>query len=130
MAEFADLPDGWVVWSDENDGRYVLAYRPDVFDADSFPAVCLPTLYLTHGRRSRRPGRNPTTPDDDWYVTVYLEPDVVLEQCRLDTREAAVDRARSLVRRFADGELDYRSAYQVPRERYLDQLDELTGGDG
>lgn len=127
MTEFAELADGWVVWSDEDDGRAVLAYRPDVFDADSFPAACLPTLYLTHGRRSRRPGQNPESSVDDWFVTLALEPEITLEQRRFESRADAVDCARSLARQFADGDLAYHDVYQVPRERYLERLDELTG---
>ncbi len=127
MTDFADLPDGWVVWSDEGD-RAVLVYCPDVFDAEEFPAPCLPTLYLTRGERSRRPGTNPATPGADWYVDLYLEPDVSLPGSHgVPTRTEAVDRAVELARRFADGEIDYRGLYQVPRERYFDRLDELTG---
>ncbi len=129
MTDFADLPDGWVVWSDEDDGRSVLAYRPDVFDADDFPAPCLPTLYLTQGKRSRRPGVNPgdRVLDENWYVTLYLEPDVSREADRFSSREKALERAVSLARQFDDGEIDYRDLYQVPRERYFERLDELTG---
>ncbi|WP_255167335.1 DUF5820 family protein [Natrononativus amylolyticus] len=130
MTDFSALPDGWVVWNDGEDGRSVLAYRPDVFNADDFPAPCLPTLYLTHGKRTRRPGVNPNsrTADDDWFVTLYLEPEVHLrEDNRFPSREAALEYAIELARRFDDGELDYRGLYQVPRERYFDRLDELTG---
>ena len=127
MTDFADLPDGWVVWSDEG-GRAVLVYRPDVFDAEEFPAPCLPTLYLTRGKRSRRPGTNPAASDADWHVDLYVEPDVSLpETHRFPTRGEAVDHAIEIARRFADGEIDYRGLYQVPRERYFDRLDELTG---
>ncbi|WP_254768317.1 DUF5820 family protein [Salinilacihabitans rarus] len=134
MTEFADrsLPDGWVVWSDEDDGRAVLAYHPEVFDADAFPPACLPTLYLTHGRRSRRPGVNPNDRrvDRDWHVTLYLEPDVYLRgEFRFPTREAAVECAVDLARRFDGGEIDYRALYQIPREEYFDALDDLTGRD-
>lgn len=130
MTTPVDLPDGWVVWADEADGRTVYAYRPDVFDGDNVPAPCLPVCYLTHGARTRRPGRNPTdrTVDDDWFVTLYLEPDVYVgEVQRSETRAEAESIAIELLQQFADGELDYREAYQVPRERYLDLLDELTG---
>ncbi|MHC3438056.1 DUF5820 family protein [Natrialbaceae archaeon A-gly3] len=128
MSEFTDLPEGWVVWSDAEDGRAVLVYRPDVFDAEEFPAPCLPTLYLTRGKRTRRPGRNPGNPDADWHVDLYLEPDVSIPGThRFPTREEAVDCAIELAQRFADGEIDYRGHYQVPRERYFDRLDELTG---
>lgn len=130
MTDFADLPDAWVVWSDEDDGRSVLAYRPDVFDADEFPAPCLPTLYLTHGKRTRRPGTNPNdrVVDEGWYVTLYLEPDVHLrEENRFGTRPEAVAFAVDLAERFDAGAIDYRGMYQVPREDYFEKLDELTG---
>ncbi|TYT62190.1 DUF5820 family protein [Natrialba swarupiae] len=130
MTDLATLPPAWEIWSDGEDGRLVLAYRPDVFDGDEFPAACLPTLYLTHGRRTRRPGQNPTdsTGDDDWFVTLYLEPDVSLEGGeRFSTRADALKSVVELADRFDDGEIDYRGLYQVPRERYFDRLDELTG---
>ena len=41
--------------------------------------------------------------------------------------EAALRGAESLSERFAAGEVDYRSLYQVPRDRYLAELDSLTG---
>lgn len=125
------LPDSWVVWNDEADGRSVLAYRPDVFDSESFPPECLPTLYLTRGRPSRRPpGSNPLETGDDWRVTLYLEPDVERPSERFDSRDDAVDAAVDLARRFDRGEIDYRDLYQVPREEYFERLDELTGRDG
>ena len=132
MTETADLPDGWRIWSNEDDGRVVLAYRPDVFDGDDFPAACLPTLYLTHGRRTRRPGQNPTdrTAENDWFVTLYLEPEVTLEGGRrFPTRSEALAYTVELAQRFDAGEIDYRGLYQVPRERYFGRLDELTGRD-
>ncbi|MFC6718448.1 DUF5820 family protein [Natrialbaceae archaeon GCM10025810] len=122
------LPENWTVWNEGADGRLVLAYRPDVFDADAFPAACLPTLYLTHGARTRRPGTNPNTTDRDWHVTLYLEPDVHLRETnRFPTRGEALECVLDLARRFDDGEIDYRGMYQVPREDYFDKLDELTG---
>ncbi|WP_312908035.1 DUF5820 family protein [Natronosalvus caseinilyticus] len=133
MSDFADLPEGWVVWSDQDDGRVVLAYRPDVFDADEYPAACLPTLYLTHGRRSRRPGVNPGDQNAkrDWHVTLYLEPEVHLRETnRFPTREEAVECTLDLAERFVAGQIDFREIYQVPRERYLDALEELTDGGG
>ncbi|WP_265111364.1 DUF5820 family protein [Halosolutus halophilus] len=131
MTAFDALPDSWTIWSEEDDGRAVLAYRPDVFDAEEFPPACLPTLYVTHGKRTRRPGTNPTsrTTANDWFVTLYLEPDVSLpDQHRFDDRSDAVACAIDLARQFDAGEIDYRDLYQVPRERYFDRLDELTGG--
>lgn len=126
------LPDGWDVWNRGEDGRLVLAYRPDVFNGDAFPAACLPTLYLTHGKRTRRPGTNPTSraDDDDWYVSFYLEPDVSADTERFPTREEALERVVELATAFDGGEIDYRGLYQVPRETYFERLDELTGADG
>lgn len=127
----SSLPESWTVWNRSDDGRVVLAYRPDVFDADEFPPACLPTLYLTHGKRTRRPGVNPTSrPGDDWYVTLYLEPDVSAENERFSTRAEALERLLTLASAFDDGEVDYRGLYQVPRETYFDRLDELTGTAG
>ncbi|MCU4925272.1 DUF5820 family protein [Halobacteria archaeon AArc-dxtr1] len=128
MSALAELPDGWTVWDESEDGRIVLAYRPDVFDGQLLPAACLPTLYLTHGRRTRRPGTNPNSVDTDWHVTLYLEPEVHLRETnRFSSREAAVDCLLELADRFDAGEIDYRALYQVPREEYFERLDELTG---
>ena len=124
------LPDGWIVWSDEADDRVVYAYRPDVFDASEFPAACLPVCYLTRGDGSRQPGRNPADrpSTDEWLVTLYLEPTVVVDDVhRFDSRDAAESFLHDLLERFTAGSVAYREAYQVPRERYLDRLDELTG---
>jgi len=117
------LPDDWEVWTAEQT-RVVLAYRPDVFDSKEYPAACLPTLYLTRGQRGRRPG--PPT-GEDWYVTLYLEPEVSGTQQRYDDREQAREAVLDTAARFAAGEIDYRDLYQVPRPAYLDRLDELTG---
>ncbi|NHN65066.1 hypothetical protein G9463_17405 [Haloarcula sp. JP-Z28] len=117
--DLSGLPDDWTVWN-ETDEKLILAYRPDVFDSEQFPAPCLPTIYLTRGKRTRRPGADRT--GESWYVTFYLEPEV-----ERDADSAAVEGAVALATRFADGELDYRSLYQVPREAYLAKLDDLTG---
>ncbi|MFB6164817.1 MAG: DUF5820 family protein [Haloarculaceae archaeon] len=121
-----ELPDGWTVWS-EADARFVLAYRPDVFDAEAFPAPCLPTIYGSKGRRGRRPGPHDPADDDPWYVTLSLEPEVARETDVFDSRAAAVGGARDLAASFAAGDVDYHDLYQVPRPEYLDKLDELTG---
>lgn len=118
------LPDGWVVWSEERE-KVVFAYRPDVFDGGDYPAPCLPTIYLTCGQRDRRPGGRRV--GADWFVTLYLEPDVDGPADRYPDREAAVDGAVSVASEFANGDVDYRDLYQIPREEYLDRLDELTG---
>ncbi|MFB6196090.1 MAG: DUF5820 family protein [Haloplanus sp.] len=119
-----DVPSGWTVWHRESGGRVILAYRPDVFDTDAFPAACLPTIYLSPGSPRRRPG--PDDPDG-WTVTLFLEPEVDARVETCDTREAGVETALDLARAFAAGRIDYRVAYQVPREAYLDRLDELVG---
>jgi hypothetical protein len=127
MVEEAAFGDGWRVWNAE-EARVVLAYRPDTFDGDAFPAPCMPTIYVTRGRRNRRPAGNRNLPPDaPWMVTLYLEPDVNRPPDAYDSREGALEGAETLTQRFADGEVDYRSLYQVPRDRYLAELDDLTG---
>ncbi|WP_331233398.1 DUF5820 family protein [Natronorarus salvus] len=122
------LPEGWVRWNEEPEGRLILAYRPDVFDSSAFPAPCLPTLYVSNGpHRNRRPEqRAEGYRSECWYVTFYLEPDVSLAEERYDDRAGAVEGALSLAERFSNGTIAYREAYRVPRESYLDRLDELT----
>jgi len=120
------LGSAWVVWNEE-DARIVLAYRPDVFDGEELPAPCMPTIYVTRGRRDRRPGGERV--GADWFVTLYLEPDVDCGTERYERREEAVDAAVDLAEAFATGQIDYRGEYQVPREDYFDRLDELTGRD-
>jgi len=126
------LPADWTVWNEEDDGPAVVAYRPDVFDSEAFPPECLPTLYLTRGRRRNRPRRRgPVNRGVGWHVTLYLEPDVEYhDHPEFDTREDAVAELVRMARRFAAGDIDYRACYQHPREAYLDRLDELTGGSG
>lgn len=123
---FDALPAGWTVWTDEPDGRAILAYRPDVFDAEAFPAPCMPTIYLTNGSRRARPGAGQLE-TDEWHVTLLLEPEIQVETATHGSREAAAEAALATATRFAAGDVDYRAAYQVPREAYLDRLDELTG---
>jgi hypothetical protein len=121
-----ELADGWEVWSDEKT-KVVLAYRPDVFNASDFPAPCMPTIYLTKGQRDRRPGRNRPAPDDPWYVTLYLEPDVDYGRESFDSEAGARERVAELSGALAAGDIDYRSLYQVPRPSYFEALDGLTG---
>jgi hypothetical protein len=127
MLDEADLGEGWTVWNAEDD-RVILAYRPDVFNGEEFPAPCLPTVYVTRGRRTRRPeGNRNLPPDAPWMVTLFLEPEVNRDPDAYDTPREAVEGAAALTRRFADGDVDYRGLYQVPREAYFEKLDELTG---
>jgi len=127
MVDEGALGDGWRVWNAEDD-RVILAYRPDVFDGAEFPAPCLPTLYVTRGRRNRRPeGNRNLPPDAPWMVTLFLEPEVNRPPDAYDSLSAALAAAEELTRRFAAGEVEYRDLYQVPRDRYLAELDALTG---
>lgn len=123
---FESLADGWVVWSDEG-RKAVLAFRPDVFDTVAYPAPCMPTIYVSKGQRGRRPGRDDPPADADWYVTLYLEPDVSLAPKRAETRGEAEELAEELAANFAAGEVAVRDLYQVPREAYLERLEALTG---
>lgn len=132
MSDLPDPPRGWTIWNAEPDGRIVLAFRPDVFNTQDHPPECLPTLYVSQGRRNdRRPGHNP--PDaasGDWFVRLYYEPDVEHPDTgRHDTRAAAIEGAYELAAEFSAGALDPRAVYQVPREEYFDALDEHTGLD-
>ncbi len=127
MDPLDDLPDGWQVWNAEPEGRVVLAFRPDVFDGEAFPPACLPTATVA-------PGPSPDAPPERrarsgrWFVALYLEPDVRVRavDASFDDRDAAVEGAAAVARRFAAGEVDYRGAYLEPREAYLDRLDALV----
>jgi len=123
------LPEGWDVWSREPEGRVVLAYRPDVFDSEEFDPACLPTITVAPGSSPDRPPSRRERAAG-WHVVLHVEPEVRVRGCEVsaDTREAAIEGAVALATRFADGGIDYRGAYQLPREAYLDQLDALTGG--
>lgn len=122
----AALGRGWTVWNAE-DERAVLAYRPDIFDGSSFPSPCLPTIYITRGRLTRRPeGNRNLPPDAPWIVTLRMEPDVERRPDAYEQKEDAIEGAIQLTRQFSAGELGYRSLYQQPRDGYLDRLDELT----
>jgi hypothetical protein len=124
-AERDTLADGWRVWN-ADESRLVLAYRPEVFDGDAFDPACMPTIYLTRGRKTKRPeGNRNLPPDAPWTVTLFLEPDVSTDPEFHEGRDPAVEAALSLADRFADGEVDYRGLYQLPREGYLDELDRL-----
>jgi len=120
----SSLPAGWQCWHEERDGRVILAYRPDVFDSEAFPAPCLPTIYVTSGTPRRRPGGTPT---DTWQVTLFLEPEIEAVNESYEDRAAAIDGAIDHAERFAAGKIDYRALYQVPREAYFERLDDLTG---
>lgn len=118
------LPAGWQLWHEEHEGRVILAYRPDIFDSQSFPAACLPTIYVTNGSPRRRPG---STGSDSWQVTLFFEPEIDAVSEEFADREAALAGATATAQQFVDGEINYRELYQVPREAYFEKLDELVG---
>lgn len=121
------LPGGWTVWSATDAGRIVLVFRPDIFDSSSYPAACLPTIYITKGCRSRRrPGVEAETASD-WHVTLTLEPEVTGVEQSYSGREEAIAGAVSIATEFVAGDFALRDWYQVPREGYLTKLEELTG---
>lgn len=127
MLEESPLGEGWTVWN-ADETRAILTYRPDVFDGSMFPPECLPTIYVARGRRIRRPeGNRNLPPDAPWLVRFQLEPEIDRSPEAHETRSEAVDAAVRLTQRFSSGEFDYRSLYQLPREPYLEKLDELTG---
>ena len=121
------LGPAWTVWNEEQ-GRVVLAFRPDIFDGSALPAPCMPTIYITRGRRDRRPGGQRI--GEDWFVTLYLEPEVDCGTDSYAAREEAISGAVDLAAAFTAGRIDYRSHYQVPREDYFERLDEVTDRNG
>ena len=127
MTDWDALPDGWVVWNDEEGGPCVLVYRPDVFDSKAFPPPCVPTIHVGRGSgASRRPRPERGT---GWHARLTLEPDVTLRRKPYDTRDSAVSGAVDLATAFSRGRFDIRAAYQVPREEYLSRLEELLDAD-
>ena len=128
MSGYGDLPEAWQVWTEDPQGGDILVFRPDVFDTQAYPAPCLPTIQVAQRpptQRKRRAGSNP----EGWWVSLTLEPEVRVRDAdaTFDSRTAAVAGAVDLAERFGAGDVDYRGAYQIPREAYLDRLDELTG---
>lgn len=131
--EFPDLPPGWTVWNAEPNGDVILAFRPDIFEGESFPPACLPTMYVSRSDPTQRKRRS-TGPrqDSEWHVTLYLEPEVRIrdrEVTKAD-RDTALEAAMKLATAFSAGEIPIREAYQVPREAYLEELERLTDGGG
>ena len=124
----SSLPAGWQVWNEEPDGRVILAYRPDIFNSNDFPAACLPTLYVTNGSPRRRPGAG-SIETDRWQVKLFLEPEIKAETQHYESRKEALDGAIDSAARFAAGDIDYRALYQVPRPSYFAELDRLVGDD-
>jgi hypothetical protein len=119
-----ELSDDWTVWT-ETERQVIIVYRPDIFDSEQFPAPCLPTIYTTQGKRTRRPGSDRR--GSEWHVTLYLEPEIEGESESYPDRSSAIGGAVELAHRFGGGEIAYRALYQLPREAYLAELDEQTG---
>jgi hypothetical protein len=122
---FDSLHEDWTVWNDEPAGRAILVYRPDVFDGQAFDAECMPTIHVSNTSRQQRPEAKYVR-TSTWHATLFLEPSIEGPTETFEGREAAVDGAVRLAARFARGDVDYRSLYQVPREDYFAKLDELT----
>jgi hypothetical protein len=121
-----DPPSGWTVWNDEPRGRRILVFHPEIFnESNDLPAPCLPTILVSNRSRTARPGASRVR-TGTWYAVLTLEPEVEAVTEEFDSREAAVAGANDLARRFSGGEIDYRAAYQVPREAYLERLDEVV----
>jgi hypothetical protein len=123
------LAEGWRVWHEDTSGEVILVFRPEVFsEAEGFPAACLPTILISNRSRARRPDARRRR-GGTWSVVLTLEPEVEVRVSEHESQEAAVSQAVELAAAFAAGRVDYRDAYQVPREAYLDRLDALTGTD-
>jgi hypothetical protein len=123
------LAEGWQVWHEDMSGELILVFRPDVFsEAGGFPAPCLPTILVSDRSRARRPDARHRR-GGTWSVVLTLEPQVEVRVTEHADRDIAIERAAELTAEFAMGKVDYRGAYQVPRESYLDRLDALTGTD-
>jgi len=99
-----------------------------VFGGDDLPSECLPTIYLTNGARNSRPGSGQYA-TDEWHVVLFLEPEIEAVTETRESREAGAAAAVDVAERFSAGDVDYRAAYQVPREAYFERLDEYVGGD-
>lgn len=123
----SDLPTGWRVWNEEPEGRVILAYRPDIFNSEAFPAACLPTIYVTNGSPQRRPGAG-SVATTTWQVKLFFEPEIEATTRKYDDRQAALNGAVETAQQFVDGEVDYRDLYQVPRKTYFEKLDDLVDG--
>jgi hypothetical protein len=121
-----DSPSGWTVWNDEPRGRRILVFHPEVFnESNDLPAPCLPTVLVSNRSRAARPGAARVR-TGTWHVVLTLEPEVEAVAEEYDSRADAVAGANDIARRFAAGEIDYRAAYQVPREEYFERLDEVV----
>lgn len=128
MTDWSGLPEGWRVWNEEDEGRVILVFRPDVFDSQQFPPECLPTIYVSQRPPQERLPRLDAE-RSDWYVALRLEPEVQVQTVgsQHETRDGAIAEAIEIAETFEAGEIDFRASYQVPRDEYLDALEEYTG---
>jgi len=58
-----------------------------------------------------------------------LEPEIEAVSETHDDRAAGAAAAVEVAERFAAGDVDYRAAYQVPREDYFERLDRCIDGE-
>lgn len=118
-----ELPDGWVVWS-EDDGL-VVCYRPDIFNGDDYPRPCLPLVTVTEADRGTAGGR------DGWRVTFHVEADVPARRLRnfVAGYDEAVDYVVEIARGFNEGVHDPAEFYAEGdvRDEYVARLREETG---
>jgi hypothetical protein len=122
------LPGKWVVWNDEAGGPATWVFEPTVFDAETFPAACIPTIHVTNRQSDRRP---PGRGSGSWRAKLTLEPEIEVDRSdACPTRTVALERARDLARRFSAGKYDVRGAYNDPsdRELYLERLSQAIEG--
>jgi hypothetical protein len=113
-----ELPDGWVVWS-EDDGL-VVCYKPEVFDGDEYPRPCLPLMTATKADRGTVGGR------EGWRVTFHVEADVPAHSLRKTVAgyDEAVDYVVKTAAKFNAGEYDPAEFYAEgdAREDYVARL--------
>ena len=103
----------------------MLVYRADVVGGGDLRGAWLATMYGTNGARNGRPGSGECA-TEEWHVVLFLEPEIEAVSETLESREAGAAAAVDVAERFAGGEVDYRAAYQVPREAYFERLDEFV----
>ena len=123
---FETRPDGCQAGNVEQTGQATVGYGPDSYAHLTLPSTCLPTIYLTNGSRRKRPGAGQYA-TDEWHVVLYLEPEIEAVTQTYETRERGAEGAIDVAGQFVDGDVDYREAYQVPRDAYFERLDEYVG---
>ncbi len=121
--EMTDPPTGWRIWNNEPGGKRILVFRPDIFsERNDLPAMCLPTIHVTNGSQASRPGASQRQ-TDTWHVILTLEPEIEAITDSYETRQTALTGAHNIAERFAQGRINYRDPYQVPRPDYFQMLD-------